>query len=96
VPFFIEENSRDSSDLFSLNPTNWQRLGTAHIGRTFSPAATMLINSSARLMVVGDAPAFLLLVDTESGDITPLVSNSAGPSSDANKLSPVPVVWIEK
>jgi len=97
VPFFIEENSRDSSDLFSLNPTNWQRLRAAHIGQTFSPAASMLINSSTRFMVVGDAPASLLLVDTESGDITSLVSKSAGPSSSAGQLlSPVPVIWIEK
>jgi hypothetical protein len=97
VPFFIEENSRDSSDLFSLNPTNWQRLRPAHIGQTFSPAASMLINSATRLMVVGDTPASLLLVDTESGDITSLVSKPAGPSGSAGQLlSPVPVVWIEK
>jgi hypothetical protein len=92
VPFFIEENSRDSSDLFSLNPTNWQRLRGGHIGQAFSPAARMLINSSTRLMVVGDEPASLLLVDTESGDMTPLVSKSGG----AQLRSPVPVVWIEK
>jgi hypothetical protein len=97
VPFFIEENSRDSSDLFYLNPTNWQRQRSAHIGQAFSPAARMLINSSTRLMVVGDAPASLLLVNTESGDITPLSSKSAGTSGSAGEfLSPVPVVWIEK
>lgn len=92
VPFFIEENSRDSSDLFYLNPANWQRQRSAHIGQTFSPAARMLINSSTRLMVVGDAPASLLLVDTESGDVTPLVSKS-GPAFQL--VSPVPVAWIE-
>jgi hypothetical protein len=91
VPFFIEENSRDSSDLFYLNPTNWQRQRAAHIGQTFSPAARMLINSSTRLMVVGDAPGSLLLVDTESGDVTPLLAKG-----DAPLTSPVPVVWIEK
>jgi hypothetical protein len=94
VPFFIEENSRDSSDLFSLNPTNWQRQRAAHIGQTFSPAAKMLINSSTRLMVAGDAPASLWLVDTDSGDLTPLVSKSAGGAGQL--MSPVPVVWIEK
>jgi hypothetical protein len=36
VPFFIEENTRDSSDLFSLNPTSWQRQRGAHIGQPFS------------------------------------------------------------
>ncbi len=91
VPFFIEENSRDSSDLFSLNPTNWQRQRSAHIGQSFSLTAEMLINSSTRFMVVGDAPSSLLLVDTESGDITPLLTKT-----NAQLISPVPIVWIEK
>jgi hypothetical protein len=91
VPFFIEENTRDSSDLFSLNPTNWQRQRGAHIGQPFSLTAKMLINSSTRLMVAGDAPSSLLLVDTESGDTTSMVSKSG-----AQLLNPVPVVWIEK
>jgi hypothetical protein len=95
VPFFIEENSRDSSDLFYLNPTNWQRQRAAHIGQAFSPEAKMLISSSTRLMVVGDAPASLLLVDTESGDITQLSSKSDA-RSVGQLQSPVPVVWIEK
>jgi len=91
VPFFLEENTRDSSDLFSLNPTNWQRQRGAHIGQPFSLNAKMLINSSSRLMVVGDAPSFLLLVDTESGDITSLLAKTNAPLT-----SPVPIVWIEK
>jgi hypothetical protein len=65
VPFFIEENTRDSSDLFSLNPTSWQRQEDAHQS-AFSLSAKMLINSSTRLMVAGDAPSALLLVDTEN------------------------------
>src|SRR4029453_4550710 len=93
VPFFIEENTRDSSELFSLNPTNWQRQRAAHIGQPFSLTAKMLINSSTRLMVVGDAPSSSLLVDTESGDIPSLVSKSGGA---AQLLNPIPVVWIEK
>jgi hypothetical protein len=91
VPFFIEENTRDSSDLFSLNPTNWQRQRGAHIGQPFSLNAKMLINSSTRLMVAGDAPSALLLIDAESGDTTSMVSKSG-----AKLLNPVPVVWIEK
>jgi len=91
VPFFIEENTRDSSDLFSLNPTNWQRQRGAHIGQPFSLNAKMLINSSTRLMAAGDAPSSLLLVDTESGDTTSMVSKAGG-----QLLNPVPVVWIEK
>lgn len=97
VPFFLEENTRDSSDLFSLNPTNWQRQRSAHIGQPFSLAAKMLINSSTRLLVAGDAPASLLLVNTDSGDVTSLVSKSGGPAGGAVQLiSPVPVVWIER
>lgn len=91
VPFFIEENTRDSSDLFSLNPTNWQRQRGAHIGQPFSLTAKMLINSSTRLMVAGDAPSSLLLVDTESGDITSLLVKT-----NAQVKVPVPIVWIEK
>ncbi len=90
VPFFIEENSRDSSDLFYLNPTNWQRQRSAHIGQAFSPNARMLINSSTRYMVVGDAPASLWLINTESGDMTSLVNKTV------SLKSPAPVVWIEK
>jgi len=91
VPFFIEENTRDSSDLFSLNPTSWQRQRAAHIGQPFSLNARMLINSSTRLMVAGDAPSTLLLVDAESGDITSLLAKTGAPLT-----SPVPIVWIEK
>ena len=41
-------------------------------------------------MVAGDAPDKLLLIDTESGDVTPLIG-----SGDKRLVSPVPVVWIE-
>lgn len=91
VPFFIEENTRDSSELFSLNPINWQRQRAAHIGQPFSLAAKILINSSTRLIVVGDAPSSLLLVDTETGDITSLLAKTSAPLT-----SPAPIVWIEK
>jgi len=97
VPFFLEDSSSTSSTLFSLNPTNWQRLRGAEIKQTFSPAARMLINSSARLMIVGDAPASLFLVNTESGEIVSFFPKTAGSSAnDGRLLSPVPVVWIEK
>lgn len=97
VPFFIEENSRDSSEIFYLNPTNWQRQKAAHIGQPFSPAARMLIGSSARLMIVGDAPASLLLVDTESGEVVPFFPKAGAPgASDPKLVNPVPVAWIEK
>ena len=97
VPFFIEDTTSTSSELFYLNPTNWQRQRGAHIGQTFSLNAKMLIKSSARLMIVGDAPASLLLIDTESGEAVPLLTKPSEPAkSDGRLLVPIPVVWIEK
>ena len=90
VPFFISQSLSTTTDLFSLNPTNWQRLRTTPITYTFSLNAKFLIKSSAKLMVAGDAPDKLLLIDTESGDVTPLIG-----SGDKRLVSPVPVVWIE-
>lgn len=97
VPFFVEDSTGNSSELFSLNPTNWQRQRGAHLtDLTFSLAARMLINSSARLMIAGDAPASLLLIDTESGETVPFFNKSAKPpTSDGVLHFPVPVVWIE-
>jgi hypothetical protein len=96
VPFFIEDSSSTSSELFYLNPINWERQRAAHIGQTFSVSARMLINSAARLMVVGDVPASLMLVDTETGEITPFFSKAVPGASAGRFTSPVPVVWIEK
>src|SRR5437764_1416810 len=90
VPFFISQSLSTTTDLFSLNPTNWQRLRTTTITYTFSLNARFLIKSSAKLMVAGDAPDKLLLIDTESGDVTPLTI-----AGNAKLSSPVPVVWIE-
>ncbi|HEY6047239.1 MAG TPA: hypothetical protein VIU65_11590 [Pyrinomonadaceae bacterium] len=95
VPFFIEDSSSTSSEIFYLNPTNWQRQRSAHVGQPFSSTATALINSSARLMVIGDVHGTLVLVDTESGDVTPFFAKSAGPPGGLGE-SPKPVVWIEK
>lgn len=96
LPFFIQDATSTTTDLVSLNPTNWQRQRAATITQTFSPNAKMLIKSSARLMVVGDVPTKLFLVDTESGDIVPFFPVSATAArSDGPLLSPVPVVWIE-
>jgi hypothetical protein len=92
VPFFVEEITGTSSELFSLSPSGWQRQRGTRVDRTFSVAATMLINSSARLMIVGDAPASLLLIDTETGATVPFFAKSAEPPG---LLFPRPVVWIE-
>ncbi len=97
VPFFIEDTTSTSTELFYLNPTNWQRQRSAHIGQTFSLNAKMLIKSSARLMIVGDAPASLLLIDTESGEAAPLIAKPSEPATSDGRLRfPIPVVWIEK
>ncbi len=90
VPFFISQSLSTTTDLFSLNPTNWQRLRTTTITYTFSLNAKFLIKSSAKLMVAGDDPDKLFLIDTESGDVTPLIV-----SGDKRLMSPAPVVWIE-
>ncbi len=92
VPFFIEEVTATRSELFSLNPSGWQRQRGARLDQTFSAAAKMLINSSARLMIVGDAPASLLLIDTETGETTPFFAKSAEPPG---LVLPRPIVWIE-
>ena len=96
VPYFIEDSTSTSSELFSLNPTNWQRQRGAHVGQPFSVAARGLINSSGKLMIVGDGPASLILIDTESGETVPFFAKSGQPSTSDKVLSfPVPVVWIE-
>jgi hypothetical protein len=95
VPFFIEDATSTSSELFYLNPTNWQRQRGTRIDRTFSVTARMLIKSSARLMIVGDVPASLLLIDTESGETVPFFPKSSGSTANTDLLSPRPVVWIE-
>lgn len=96
VPFFIEDSSSTSTDVFYLNPTNWQRQRSGHVGQPFSVNARMLINSGARLMIVGDAPSALLLIDTETGEMTNFFPKSGGPPGSGELTSPVPIVWIEK
>jgi hypothetical protein len=94
TPFFTEQPSSTSTDLFYLNPTNWQKQRPSTTKRTFSPNARMLIKSSAKLMIVGDA-ANLFLVDMESGAIISLLGKTAEDSS-APTDQKQPVAWIEK
>ncbi len=96
VPFFIEDATSTSSELFYLNPANWQRQRGTRIERAFSLSAKMLIKSSAKLMVVGDVPASLLLVDTESGETVSFFPKAPGAEKGEGELRfPVPVIWIE-
>jgi hypothetical protein len=92
TPFFIEQPTSTTTELFYLNPTNWQKQKPAAITWTFSAGAKFLIRSSARWMVVGDVPDKLLLIDTESGDVTPFFQKPAVGALN----SPVPIVWVEK
>jgi hypothetical protein len=94
VPFFIEDAST-STELFYLNPTNWQRQRGTRIDKTFSVTAKMLIKSSAKLMIVGDVPASLLLIDTESGEMVPFFPKSSGSTANTELVFPRPVVCIE-
>jgi hypothetical protein len=94
VPFFIEQPTSTTTDLFYLNPTNLQKQRPSSINRTFSLTAKMLIRSSARLMIVGDG-ANLFLVDTESGAIVSLLGKIVE-ESGATTDQKVPIVWIEK
>ena len=97
VPFFMEQNESTSTDLFSLNPINFQRQRGGHVNQVFSPNAKGLIKSSARLTIVGDAPDKLYLIDAESGAIISFFPKPAGAESGPGQLvSPAPVVWIEK
>jgi len=93
VPFFIEQPTSTTTELFYLNPTNLAKQKPGSINRTFSPNAKALIKSSAKLMIIGDG-ANLFLVDTESGAIVSLTDK---PLDSANNNSiAVPLVWIEK
>jgi len=93
VPFFVEQPSSTSTEVFYLNPTNWQKQKPATINRTFSPSAKALIKSSAKLMVIGDA-GNLFLVDTESGAIVSLLDKRL--ESDNASTVLIPIVWIER
>jgi hypothetical protein len=74
-----------------MNPTNWQRQKPATVSVTFSANARMVIKSSARLMVAGDNPAKLYLINTDSGDFISFFPAGA----NSGLVNPVPVVWIE-
>ena len=93
VPFFVEQPTSTTTELFYLNPTNWQKQRPATIKRTFAPSAKALIKSSAKLMVIGDA-GDLFLVDAESGEIVSLLDKPVE-SSDNAATAVIPVLWIE-
>ena len=92
-PFFTEQPLSTTTELFSINPMDWQKQKPASISWTFSANARFVIKSSARLAVVGDAPDKLLLIDAESGDATPFFPNEA--DRKTLLISPAPIVWIE-
>lgn len=93
VPFFVEQPTSTTTELFYLNPTTWQKQKPGSINRTFSPNAKALIKSSAKLMIIGDA-GNLFLVDAESGAIVALLDKPAE-SANGALPAPIPIVWIE-
>ena len=92
VPFFVEQPTSSATEIFYLNPTNLQKQRPGSINRTFSLSAKMLIKSSAKSIIVGDA-GWLLLIDAESGEITPLLPKPPEPATPADAKAPI--VWIE-
>jgi hypothetical protein len=94
LPYFMGLNFENGSDIFSLNPTNWQRQKTVHINQAFSVTARTIINTSARLMVVGSGDR-LFLVDAESGDVAPFFPRSFSSILNKRIISVEPVTWIE-
>jgi len=93
VPFFVEQPTSTTTELFYLNPANWQKQKPATINRTFSPSAKALIKSSAKSMVIGDGEN-LFLVDAESGAIVSLLDAPVVTSNSG--IAAIPVLWIEK
>ena len=85
---------KKGTDIFSLNPSNWQRQKPVHIIKVFSVVSKMMINSSARLMVIGSGDS-LFLVDTESGNVEPFFPKSFGSILNKRIISVEPVVWLE-
>jgi hypothetical protein len=94
LPFFMGLNFANGSELFSLSPTNWQKQKPVHVNQAFSVTARTLINSSARLMVVGSGDR-LFLVNAESGDVVPFFPNSFSSILNKRIISVEPVTWIE-
>ena len=93
-PFFTEQPLSTTTELFPINPMDWQKQKAASITWTFSTSARFVIKSSARQAVVGDTPDKLLLIDAESGEVTPFFKNEE--ARRIGLVSPVPIVWIEK
>jgi hypothetical protein len=94
VPFFMRLNFENGSDVFWLNPTSWQQQKAVHISQGFSVTAKTIINSSARLLIVGSGDR-LFLVDAESGDVAPFFPKSFSSILNKRIISVEPINWID-
>jgi hypothetical protein len=93
IPFFVEVDGK-TSEVFSLNPINWQRQRAGRVDQPFSVTAQMLVSSSARLMIVGEGDS-LLLVDADSGDVTSFFPKSRDLIWGKKIIGIQPLVWFE-
>jgi hypothetical protein len=94
VPFFMATDFVKSTDLFSLNPSDWRAQKPARINQVFSTTDDTMINSSARLMAVGSGDS-LFLVDTQSGDVAPFFPKSFASILNKRIIAVEPIVWLE-
>jgi hypothetical protein len=94
VAFFLSTDSKTGSDIFSLDPNDWKRTKRVHINQVFSTTDDIMINSSARLMVVGNGES-LFLVDTESGNLESFFPKSIDKMLNKRIISIEPILWLE-
>lgn len=93
LPFFLETDYKTST-IYSLNPSDSKIQNPVRIKQAFSVVAHTMINSSSRLMIVGEGDS-LFLVDTESGNFESLFPKRFGAMINKRIIALEPVVWLE-
>ena len=93
LPFFLETDG-EASTIYSLNPSNWQIQNPVRINHAFSVTDDVIINSSARLMVIGDGD-LLCLVEIESGNFEPFFPSTFDAMLNKRIIATEPILWLE-
>lgn len=93
LPFFLEADDKTST-IYSLNPSNWQIQNPIRINQAFSVVDHMIINSSARLMVLGNGDS-LFLIDTASGNVESFFPKTIDAMLNKRIIAIEPLVWLE-